>query len=164
MTAQPVAFSLGSNVGDSLATLSHAVRMLRATPNVELRAVSSVYRTAPVGGVDQPDFLNVVVVGVSELPPVALLGRCHVIEAYHGRTRELRWGPRTLDVDLLAVGDERATDDDLTLPHPRAHERAFVLVPWAEADPDAVLPGHGRVADLAAAVGDAGVERTDLAL
>lgn len=161
MTPQPVAFSLGSNLGDSRAALADAVHMLRDTTGLIVTAVSSLYRTAPVGGVVQDDFLNIVVVGESTLEPHALLARCHEIEDAHHRTREVRWGPRTLDVDLLVVGDIEVDDDVLTLPHPRAHERGFVLVPWAEIAPDAVIPGRGRVADLVEDVGDGRVERLE---
>lgn len=153
---EPVVFSLGSNVGDSLATLQGAVDALSQLAGVRLEAVSSVYRTAPWGGVEQDDFLNVVVVGRTSLEPLALLDRTQAIENEFGRRRLTRWGPRTLDIDLVWVGPRPRTDERLTLPHPRAHERAFVLVPWAEVAPDADLPGHGSIS----AIGErAGVER-----
>lgn len=155
------AIALGSNLGDSRAILADAVERLAALPGVAVDAVSALYRTAPVGGVVQDDFLNAVAVGRTTLPAEALLAACHAIEAAHRRTREVRWGPRTLDLDLLALGDERRDDPALTLPHPRAHERAFVLLPWLDADPDAVLPGRGRVADLAAGIASDGVRRLD---
>ena len=154
------ALSLGSNVGDSLATLRAAVAELAAVPGLTLDAVSGVYRTAPVGGAEQADFFNIVVTGTTDLPPRAVSDAAHAVEDAHGRTREVRWGPRTLDVDVLVCGDVVSDDPELTLPHPRAHERAFVLVPWEDADPDAVLPGHGRVADLAARTGAEGVRLT----
>jgi len=154
-----VVFSLGSNLGDSLETLQGAVTTLAATPGVDLTGVSSVYRTAPVGGPAQDDYLNLVVTGWSSLPTRVLLERAQAIEEAFGRTRLERWGPRTLDIDLVAVGDRHVDSADLTLPHPRAHERAFVLVPWLEVDPDAVLPGRGRVADLVAGLPVDGVER-----
>ncbi|MDO4412767.1 2-amino-4-hydroxy-6-hydroxymethyldihydropteridine diphosphokinase [Cutibacterium sp.] len=144
-------FSLGSNVGDSFAHLSDAVRLIAETPGIRDVVVSPVYVTAPVGGVKQDDFLNVVVVATSELPPPVLLERAHVIEEVHDRERTIRNGPRTLDVDLIVVGTETIGTDDLTLPHPRAHERAFVLVPWFDVDPDAQLPGYGPIAPLVAA-------------
>ena len=112
----------------------------------------SLYRTAPVGGVEQPDYLNAVVAGRTELSASDLLALCQRIEQAHGRTRDVRWGPRTLDVDVLRFGDVVSDDPRLTLPHPRAHERAFVLVPWFEVDADASVPGRGRVADLLGAV------------
>lgn len=141
-----VAFGLGANLGDRVAALQGAVDSLAR----HLRApmVSSVYETAPVGGPEQPDYANAVLVGDSDEPPAVLLARAHDAEALWLRTREVRWGPRTLDIDILAVGDEVSDDPGLLLPHPRAHERAFVLVPWAEVDPDAVVPGIGRVGDL----------------
>jgi 7,8-dihydro-6-hydroxymethylpterin-pyrophosphokinase len=95
------------------------------------------------------------------MDPAALLALAHAAERAWDRTREVRWGPRTLDVDVLAVGDLVVDTPDLQVPHPRAHERAFVLVPWAEVDPDALVPGRGSVADLAAATGSAGVRRRD---
>ena len=143
-------FSLGSNMGNPFAHLRDAVRLISETPGLHDVVVSPVYVTAPVGGVQQDDFLNLVVVATSDLPPSVLLERAHVIEDAHGRERTIPNGPRTLDVDLICVGDETVTTDELTLPHPRAHERAFVLVPWSDTDPEAELPGHGRIADLLA--------------
>nr|NLI50313.1 2-amino-4-hydroxy-6-hydroxymethyldihydropteridine diphosphokinase [Propionibacterium sp.] len=153
------AVGLGANLGDAAATLIDAVARLAAADGVRLTAVSSPYRTAPVGGVPQDDFLNAVVVGETTLPPLELLRLCRAIEDAHHRTRDVRWGPRTLDLDVLVHGDVVSTDPGLTLPHPRAHERAFVLVPWLEADAEARLPGRGRVADLLATVGTGGVRR-----
>ena len=156
-----VAFGLGANLGDRVAALQGAVDAL--VPHLRAPVVSSIYETAPVGGPEQPDYANAVLVGDSDEPAGVLLARAHDAEARWLRTREVRWGPRTLDVDVLAVGDEVSDDPGLLLPHPRAHERAFVLVPWAEADPAAVIPGAGRVADLAALVDTAsdGVRRRD---
>jgi 2-amino-4-hydroxy-6-hydroxymethyldihydropteridine diphosphokinase len=142
-----VAFGLGANLGDRVAALQGAVDSL--APHLSFPRVSAVYETAPVGGPEQPDYANAVLVGDSDEPAGVLLARAHDAEALWLRTREVRWGPRTLDVDILAVGDEVSDDRGLLLPHPRAHERAFVLVPWAEVDPDAVIPGVGRVGDLA---------------
>lgn len=161
--AQRVVLSLGSNVGDSLATLRAAVARLAVLPDVAVTAVSPVYRTAPVGGVAQDDFLNLVVLAaVAEgVTPEALLAATQDIEADLGRVRDVRWGPRTLDIDLVAFGSLRREGDVLTLPHPRAHERAFVLVPWLAVDPDAALPGRGRVADVVAGVDASGVRRLD---
>jgi 2-amino-4-hydroxy-6-hydroxymethyldihydropteridine diphosphokinase len=127
-----------------------------------------VYETAPWGPVPQDDYLNaVVLVRDASATPHTWLERAHAAEGQAGRTRDVRWGARTLDVDVVSVDDVRSGDPELTLPHPRAHERAFVLVPWAAADPDASLGGE-RVADLVAALpGDevAGVtRRSDLAL
>ncbi|GAA6524816.1 2-amino-4-hydroxy-6-hydroxymethyldihydropteridine diphosphokinase [Intrasporangium sp. DVR] len=140
--------ALGSNLGDRGRTLSLAVDALRALPGFTVTAVSPMVETDPVGGPDQPPYLNAVVVGRTTLDPTELLEALHRIESAHGRTREVRWGPRTLDLDLIQFGtpgsaDEVVSaDDSLTLPHPRAAERAFVIVPWATAEPD----GHLRPA------------------
>jgi len=156
-----VVLSLGSNLGDRLAQLQAGVDGLAAVPGLRATAVSSVYQTSPVGGPEQPDYLNAVLIAVSALPAAAILGRCQAIERAAGRVRTLRWGPRTLDIDIVACDGEVSDDPDLTLPHPRAHERAFVLVPWHEADPAAWLPGHGPVAGLLGAAGTGGVRRLD---
>ena len=154
-----VVLALGANLGDAATTLDEAVSALRRVPGLEVTAVSPVYRTAPIGGPEQPDYLNLVVVGVTTLTPEDLLGATSAIELDAGRTREVHWGPRTLDIDLIVVGDHRRDSDVLTLPHPRAHERAFVLLPWLDVEPDAVLPGRGRVSTLAAVVADQRAER-----
>jgi 2-amino-4-hydroxy-6-hydroxymethyldihydropteridine diphosphokinase len=164
VTAQRAALSVGSNLGDRLGHLQAAVEGLRRAPGVDVRAVSSVVASDPVGGPPQPDYLNAVVVVATVLPPEELLAVAQSLEAAADRVRAERWGPRTLDVDLLAVGELRRSGGPLTLPHPRAAERAFVLVPWAEVDPDFEVVGRGRVADLARAVGRAGVRDTDLRL
>jgi 2-amino-4-hydroxy-6-hydroxymethyldihydropteridine diphosphokinase len=127
--------SIGSNLGDRLAHLRSVVAALHPV------AVSSVYETAPWGGVDQDDYLNaVVVVDDPGTDAYGWLARARELEAAAGRVRDVRWGPRTLDVDVIDVDGIVSTDPELTLPHPRARERAFVVVPWAEADPDADLP------------------------
>ena len=155
-----VAFGLGANLGDRVAALQGAVDII--APHLHGPVVSSVYETAPVGGPDQPDYANAVLVGDSDQDPADLLALAQAAEQAWHRTREVRWGPRTLDVDVLVVGDEVSADPGLTLPHPRAHERAFVLVPWAEADPAAVLPDGRRVADLLTSLGEvADVRRRD---
>jgi len=157
--------ALGSNLGDRLAILQSAVDALAATPGVTAVAVSPVYETDPVGGPEQPDYLNAVLLVDTALAPRALLQRAHDVEKEHGRVRGERWGPRTLDVDVVAVGDLTADQADLQLPHPRAHERSFVLVPWAEVDPGARLPGQGTVAELLGRLGGDGVRpRPDLRL
>ena len=142
--------SIGSNLGDRVATLQGAVNALADTPEVWLTAVSSVYETEPLEAPDgSQDFLNAVVLADTSLSARTLLERALAIEDAYGRERTTESGaPRTLDVDLIVVGDRRANDDDLVLPHPKAHERAFVLTPWHEIEPDAELPGHGPVADL----------------
>jgi len=138
--------SVGSNVGDRLAYLRSALDRMR--PCVD--AVSPVYETPPWGPVSQPDYLNAVILASDDTadPPV-WLARAHAAEEAAGRVRDQRWGPRTLDVDVIAVDDIELDDPDLTLPHPRAAERAFVLVPWLAVDPEARLSG-GSVADLVA--------------
>lgn len=141
-----VVIALGANLEDPAATLASAVDRLTRTRGLRVTGRSALVETDPVGGLDQPAYLNAVVVGRSRLSARALLERLHRIEAEHGRTREVRWGARTLDLDLIAYGEARSDDPELTLPHPRAHERGFVLVPWADVDPDAQLtvPDGGR--------------------
>ncbi len=139
--------SLGSNLGDRAEHLATAVRALGNS----VRAVSSIYRTPPWGPVEQDDFYNcVVLVDDENTDARGWLGRSHEIEEAAGRVRDVRWGPRTLDVDVIVVGDEVSDEPHLILPHPRAHQRGFVLVPWAELDPAATLPGHGDVEALLA--------------
>ncbi|MPZ66495.1 MAG: 2-amino-4-hydroxy-6-hydroxymethyldihydropteridine diphosphokinase [Pseudonocardiaceae bacterium] len=139
--------SVGSNVGDRLAHLQECVRGLGPA----VRAVSPVYSTVPWGGVEQDDFLNaVLLVDDPTADAHEWLRRAQQQEREAQRTRGIRWGPRTLDVDIIDVAGLHGDSDDLTLPHPRAHQRAFVLVPWHDVAPDAVLPGHGAVADLVA--------------
>ena len=166
--AQEVVLALGSNLGDRLANLQAGVDALTEGGQITATAVSAVYETSPVGGPDQPDYLNAVLLAVSALPPRAVLDRCQAAERARGRVRSVRWGPRTLDVDIIACDAETIDDPALTLPHPRAHERAFVLVPWLDVDPGARLAGFGPVADLVARLGVAGVagvrRRDDLGL
>ena len=154
-----VVIAMGSNLGDRLDYLQGGLDGLFDTPRLRFLAVSPLYQTAPVGGPEQPDYLNAVVIGETSMPAQALLERCQGLEDAFGRVRGERWGPRTLDLDLIVYGDEVSDSPELTLPHPRAHERAFVLAPWHDADPDAVIPGRGKVADLLAAIGMAGVAR-----
>ncbi len=156
------AFALGSNLGDSLETLQGAVDALLESPAITAYGVSPVYRTDPVGGPDgQPDFLNAVLVVDTTLAAAALLERAHAVEEAFGRSRadEVPSGPRTLDIDLLAVGDRELTEAHVVVPHPRAHERSFVLAPWADVDPSFAVPGRGRVRDLLERVGRDGVRR-----
>ena len=154
-----VVLALGSNLGNRLENLQGAVNALFDAPGLHFRAASPVYETAPVGGPEQPDYLNAVITADTALPGRAILDRAHGVEEAFGRVREVTWGPRTLDVDLIVYGDEISDDPGLTLPHPRAHERAFVLAPWHDIDPDAEIPGRGRVDELLAAVGRTGVRR-----
>lgn len=149
--------SIGSNLGDRLGHLQGALDRL-AAGGIRILGVSPVYQTAPVGGVEQDDFLNAIAIVESDLSPHDLLERCHEVEAAHDRVREVRWGPRTLDVDIVSIDGIAIDDPALTLPHPRAHERAFVCVPWLDLDSGARL----RDVDVATLDLDtAGVHRRD---
>ena len=152
--------ALGSNLGDSVATLRGAVTALEKTEGIDVVAVSRVVETDPVGGPEQGVYLNAVVLVRTALEPSDLLAVCQRIETDFDRVREVRWGPRTLDIDVIAIDGVVSDDPVLTLPHPRAHERGFVLVPWLDVDPDAVVPDHGRVADLLETVDVSGVRAT----
>jgi 2-amino-4-hydroxy-6-hydroxymethyldihydropteridine diphosphokinase len=145
-----VVISLGSNLGNRLETLQGAVDALEDTPGVRVKAVSPVYETEPWGVEpdSQPNYFNAVVLVTTTLPPTSLLERGHAIEDAFRRARTERWGARTLDVDIVSYQDVVSDDPGLTLPHPHAHERAFVLVPWHDVDAAAQLPGRGRVAEL----------------
>jgi len=138
-----VVIALGSNLGDRTATLDLAVDSLRKI--IEVKSISTYIETDPVGGPEQPDYLNAVLVGESELEPIQLLFAMQEIELLAGRERVERWGARTLDLDLIVAGDNEMDTELLTLPHPRAHERRFVLDPWLEIEPGAILPGKGEV-------------------
>ncbi|HWL99672.1 MAG TPA: 2-amino-4-hydroxy-6-hydroxymethyldihydropteridine diphosphokinase [Nocardioidaceae bacterium] len=141
--------ALGSNLGERFNNLQGAVSTLADTPEVVVVGVSPVYETKPVGGPeDARDFLNAVVAIDTTLSAHTLLERCLAVEDAFDRERGERNAPRTLDVDLIILGERIADDEDLRLPHPRAHERAFVLKPWADIEPDAEIPGQGRVMDL----------------
>lgn len=169
----PVVIALGANLerdGEAPdVTLRRAVRHLQRTRGLRSVRLSRLYATAPVGGAlvtGQPDYVNAVALARTSLAPPSLLARLHRIESDHGRTRDLRWGPRTLDLDLVQYGDPQdgsdvaSTDPDLQLPHPRAHQRAFVLVPWLDIDPEAALrtgEGATAVADLIPLLGDQAV-------
>ncbi|TMR93728.1 2-amino-4-hydroxy-6-hydroxymethyldihydropteridine diphosphokinase [Nonomuraea basaltis] len=158
--------ALGSNLGNRFQTLQGAVDVLFDAPDLEFVKASPVYETDPVGGPPgQRPYLNAVVIAETTLGPRTLLERALSVENAFGRVRAERWGPRTLDVDLIVVGDTVCDDPELTLPHPRAHERAFVLVPWSDADPQGTVPGHGRVSDLLEGLDRQGVRlRPDLTL
>jgi 2-amino-4-hydroxy-6-hydroxymethyldihydropteridine diphosphokinase len=133
---------LGSNLGDRLANLRKAVALLDAVDGVDVTRSSRVYESDPVGGPeDQPEFLNVVVEVDVTSDVRALLGVCIDVEREMGRVRDQRWGPRNIDVDILTFGSERVDEEDLTVPHPRMHERLFVLAPLLELDADPPLPG-----------------------
>ncbi|MGW1956819.1 2-amino-4-hydroxy-6-hydroxymethyldihydropteridine diphosphokinase [Streptomyces sp. NPDC001920] len=159
--------SLGSNLGNRLETLQGAVDALADTPGLRIKGVSPVYETQPWGVEpgSQPSYFNAVVVLKTTLPPSSLLERAHAVEEAFHRVRDERWGARTLDVDIVSYADLVSDDPQLTLPHPRAHERAFVLAPWHDLDPEARLPGRGAVADLLGTVTREGVvPRGDLEL
>ncbi len=140
-----IVVALGANVGDRAGTLAAAVRAIDAVDGIRVVAWSPLLETGPVGGPEQPDYLNAVLVARTRLAPWTVLDHLHRIEHDHGRVREIRWGARTLDLDLIQSGDPTEGDDlrqgapDLTLPHPRAYERAFVLVPWSRVDAAAAL-------------------------
>jgi len=138
--------SIGSNLGDRLSYLQGAVDALNVATGTQVHSVSSVFETDPVGGPEQDDYLNAVVVLKTILSPQQLLEVTQKIEIAANRVRGEHWGPRTLDIDILAMDNEQFETERLTLPHPRAHERGFVLMPWSELDPDYVIPGHGSVA------------------
>ena len=138
--------SLGANIGDPKANLDLAVGLLREA--TEVIAVSSYLQTKPVGGPEQPNYLNAVAILESDLPAKDLLALLNGIETAMGRTREIHWGPRVIDLDLIQYGGLLVKDERLTLPHPRAHERRFVLAPWFEIEPEAILLTHGRISDL----------------
>jgi 2-amino-4-hydroxy-6-hydroxymethyldihydropteridine diphosphokinase len=146
--------ALGANLGDRSTTIATAVVELAETFGIEVVAVSPSIETValrPAGpDPDAPRYLNGVVLIRTFLSPEALLAALHDLERAHGRERTEHWGDRTLDLDIVSYGELEQQTDDLTLPHPRAHEREFVLRPWLAVDPDAVLPGRGRVADLLA--------------
>ncbi len=150
---------LGGNVGDVGATLRAALKELAETPGIEVRHVSSAYRTDAVGPVEQAPFLNAVAELATTLEPEPLLDRLLAVEAALGRTREVRFGPRTCDLDLLLFGDRTIHTDRLDVPHPRLAERRFALEPLAELDPGLVLPDGRAVTSLLEAVRDQRVER-----
>ncbi len=159
--------SIGSNLGERRANLQGAVNTLADTPEVWVTAVSPVYETEPVEAPeDSRDFLNAIVLLDTTLSARTLLERALAVEAAYGRERsEVVNAPRTLDIDLIVLGDRRADEEDLVLPHPRAGERAFVLVPWFDVEPEAEIPGVGLVAELVEKTGREGVKlREDVEL
>jgi 2-amino-4-hydroxy-6-hydroxymethyldihydropteridine diphosphokinase len=140
--------ALGANIGNPREQMDIAISLLRES--LEVSAVSSYFSTAPVGGPEQPDYLNAVAIAESDLPAAELLALLHGIEKVLGRERIEHWGPRTIDLDLIQYGSILSYADELTLPHPRAHERRFVLEPWAQIEPDALLLTHGKISELLA--------------
>lgn len=140
--------ALGANIGDPKAQMDLAIAMLREATEVTL--VSEYFSTKPVSDIVQPDYLNAVCIAESELPALDLLSLLHGIEKALGRERREKWGPRTIDLDLIQYGSLLSSADELTLPHPRAHERRFVLEPWVSIDPEAILLTHGKISELLA--------------
>lgn len=157
--AHHAVLGLGSNIGYRLDTLQTAVDTLADTPGILVDAVSPVYETAPVGGPVQDDYLNAVVVMRTRLSPYLLLDRAGAVEQALHRVRREKWGPRTIDVDIIVFDDLVLDDPSLTLPHRHAHERGFVLQPWYDLEPTAVIPRRGPIADLLSRVDRTGVRR-----
>lgn len=151
--------ALGSNLQDPAAQVRAGVRDLAGTPETRVVSASSLYRTAPVGLVEQPDFINAVCELETGLPAAGLLQALLEIERRHGRVRDIPGGPRTLDLDLLLYGEQVCHETGLTLPHPRLHERAFVLYPLQEIAPGLDVPGRGRIEDLLAGCRGQTIER-----
>ena len=152
---------LGANIGEPRRQLLAAIEELMGLPDTQLVLVSGIYRSDPVGYADQPDFLNAVVQLDTELAPEALLDHLQQIENRHGRERPFPGAPRTLDLDLLLHGNQSIASPRLTVPHPRMHERAFVLEPLTEIAPDIAIPGRGAARELLAACHGQNVERID---
>jgi len=140
--------ALGANIGNPSEQMNLAIAMLKEATDVI--AVSTYYTTKPVGGPKQPDYINAVCILESDLPALDLLSLLQGIEKSLGRERIERWGPRTIDLDLIQYGSLLSKAEELELPHPRAHERRFVLEPWHEIEPDAVLLTHGKISELLA--------------
>jgi 2-amino-4-hydroxy-6-hydroxymethyldihydropteridine diphosphokinase len=151
--------ALGANLGDPVDQVRAGAAALAALPATRRVTCSSLYRTAPIGYADQPDFINAVCEIDTDLPAAELMQALLEIERAHGRVRDMAGGPRTLDLDLLLYGDRAIREPALTVPHPRLHERAFVLYPLYEIAPDLEIPGLGRVADLLAGCAGQGIER-----
>lgn len=161
MNAPVIAFvGLGGNVGAATTTLRAAIGDLSALPDTQLLRASRLYRTPAWGMEDQPDFVNAVAMLETQLAPQALLEHLLAIERIHGRSRnaDLRWGPRTLDLDLLLYGDAVIDEPGLHVPHPQLHKRAFALQPLVEIAPETVIPGIGRASDALAAMATTGIE------
>jgi 2-amino-4-hydroxy-6-hydroxymethyldihydropteridine diphosphokinase len=151
--------ALGSNLQDPAAQVSSALREIAELPGTRLLRHSSLYRTAPVGYDNQPDFINAAAEVSTTQQPLALLRALLGLEARHGRERPFANAPRVLDLDLLIYDDQVMQTPELTLPHPRLYERGFVLFPLAEIAPDLDIPGKGRVSDLISACQDQGMEK-----
>ncbi len=160
MSGERIFLGLGGNIGDPARNIAEALAALARHPRIRLVAVSSLYRTAPWGKLDQPDFINAAAEIETALSPRELLAECLRVENSLHRIRGERWGPRTIDIDIIAYGDREIREDGLEIPHPRLAGRAFVLVPLAEIAGEAVIRGE-RVSDLAARADSSGVRRLD---
>lgn len=152
--------ALGANLGEPLANVTGAIADLGQVPGISLKDRSPLYRTPPLGPSGQPDYINAVIEVCTDLDPEALLDACQGVERAYGRVRDgARWGPRTLDVDVLLYGDRTIASERLTVPHPEMTRRAFVMVPLAALAPEVEVPGHGRAGVLAATLEHDGLER-----
>ncbi len=147
-----IVFSLGSNLGDREDNIESAITELNNL--VEITHVSTFLETDPVGGPKQPQYINAVAIAEGDLDPEQLMKEVLAIEMKLGRVRDVKWGPRTIDIDIIVIDDLTINSPGLTLPHPWAHTRYFVLEPWLEIDPQAEIPGKGLVADLVASLED----------
>jgi 2-amino-4-hydroxy-6-hydroxymethyldihydropteridine diphosphokinase len=154
---RPAYIGIGSNIGDPRAQVQQAIERLRRLPRTRVPVTSGLYGSEPFGPIAQPRFVNAVAGCLTQLTPEELLAELRKLEAQMGRERSERWGPRTIDLDLLVLGTERRTGESLTLPHPGIVERNFVLYPLAEIAPDLDVPGLGRVNDLKSRVAAAGI-------
>lgn len=159
MSAVTAYVALGANLDDPVAQVQAGFDALAALARTQLKAKSSLYRTAPVGYADQPDFINAVAELETSLGPRELLDALLTVETSRGRVREFQNAPRTLDLDVLLYGEREIDEAGLTIPHPRMHERAFVLAPLAEIAPDVAIPGRGTAAELLARADRRGVTR-----
>lgn len=151
--------SLGSNLGDRLQQLRDAVRSIESFEGIEIEKISSVYETEPVGDVPQENFYNLVIKIKTDLSPYRLLAIAQIVERQFGRKREIHWGPRTLDIDILLYGREAINEKDLVIPHPEMYNRAFVLIPLIEIEPDLKLPGGNPPQHFLDRVKDQGVKK-----
>lgn len=156
-----VFLSLGSNLGDREASIRKALDLIARLPDTHMERVSSFYETEPVGYTEQPDFINAVALIETSLSPADLLHELLGVEKEMGRVRNMRWGPRVIDIDTLLYDHAAIDTAELTIPHPRMTERAFVLAPLAEIAPDIILPDGRTPGDALAAIGDQGVHRMD---
>lgn len=158
--AHHAVLGLGANLGDAAQALRSAVQMLAADPDTDVLSASQIYRSAPIGGPDQPDYLNGVVLVATDHRAWELLALAQRIEAAHDRVRDERWGARTLDVDVITFDQVVSNDPELTLPHPRAHQRLFVVLPWLEVAPLTEHPQFGSLALLAVELNEQDVTAT----